>query len=227
MLTFKIYLGLARRPEADFNISYWASVNDSQAVKISNKARGSGSPGCTTYHHIACCWRHQVLRWWWIWRCCIWGYLAAASVNLMPSNRHRSPFPGAAAWPAHNIHISLLFNLLLLPAHNNHIYFVVMELSLLVSWLLAVLGLFILPSTQYPVPTHCTCHHQLISRKVGSQVILHLQLYKYHSKYDIVIIRNERPRDFKAEHFFPSYFRSPIYIIAEMEKVVNNDYCHH
>ena len=83
MLMFKIYLGLARRPEADFNISYWASVNDSQAVKISNKARGSGSPGCTTYHHIACCWRHQVLRWWWIWRCCIWGYLAAASVNLM------------------------------------------------------------------------------------------------------------------------------------------------
>ena len=123
MLTFKIYLGLARRPEADFNISYWASVNDSQAVKISNKARGSGSPGCTTYHHIACCWRHQVLRWWWIWRCCIWGYLAASSVNLMPSNRHRSPFPGAAAWPAHNNHISsLLYNLLLLLAHNNPMY---------------------------------------------------------------------------------------------------------
>ena len=167
MLMFKIYLGLARRPEADFNISYWASVNDSQAVKISNKARGSGSPGCATYYHIACCWRHQVLRWWWIWRCCIWGYLDASSVNLMPSNRHRSPFPGVSAWPAHNNHISLLFNLLLLPAHNNH---------MLWSWAcwcsLAVLGLFISPSTHIlHLPS------SVDKQKVCCQVILHLQLY--------------------------------------------------
>ena len=179
MLTFKIYLGLARRPEADFNISYWASVNDSQAVKISNKARGSGSPGSTTYHHIACCWRHQVLRWWWIWRCCIWGYLAASSVNLMPSNRHRSPFPGASAWPAHNNHISLLFNLLLLPAHNNPMYAFRCCGVEPVGDYLAVVGLFISPSTH---PLHLPS--SVDEQRVGFQVILHLQLYNYHSKYD-------------------------------------------
>ena len=123
-------------------------------------------------------------------------------------------------------------------------YFVFVELSLFVSWLLVVLGLFISPSTH---PLHLPS--SVDKQRVCSQVILHLQLYNnYHSKYD-----NERPRDSEAEHFFPSYFQSvssqrwkwplmmtvviirndwpredPVYVLVQLlERLIGNGWCTH
>ena len=148
----------------------------------------------------------------------------------MPSNRHRSPFPGTSAWPAHSNHISSLYNLLLLLAHNNPMYvfrcYGVEPVCVLDF--LAVLGLFISPNTQYPVLTQCTYHHQSISRRLVPKLFCISNFINIIANMiTIAIIRNERLQDSKAEHFFSSYSRSPICITAEMERVFHNDCCHH
>ena len=148
----------------------------------------------------------------------------------MLSNRHRSPFPGASAWPAHNNHISLLFNLLLLPAHNNPMYAFRCCGVEPVGDYLAVVGLFISPSTH---PLHLPSPVDKQKVQFGSQVILHFQIYNYHGQYitititikilanmiTIVIIKYERPR----RTLLPKLFQiSNLY-----NSRYGDDCCHH